>query len=112
MTKTMRQFASAALVLCASTWLAACNGPVPVNPRVPPVGSNAAFSEAYIYGCESGSHDANPSGYVDKGSKDLKRYASDVDYKKGWDQGQAACYEDELKAPVMQDVGGGGGGNI
>jgi hypothetical protein len=112
MTKLLRQFVAIGLVLGAGAGLAACNGPVPDNPRLPPAGSSASFSEAYLYGCEAGSHDANPSGYVDKAPRDDKRYASDAEYRKGWDQGHASCYEDELRAPVMQDLDGGGGGNI
>ena len=97
------------LALGAAAVLAAC-GPA-ANPRVPPAGSSELFAQAYLIGCRQGAQDANPTGVLAITPRDDKAYAAGGDYKKGWDQGHAACYEDELRAPVMEINGGGGDNN-
>jgi len=86
-------------------FLAACTGETLVNPRVPPPGSSAAFSDGYVEGCLSGFRDANRTGYEHSYTKDETRYAIDADYKAGWDQGHAACYLEELRHPRVTGEG-------
>lgn len=74
-----------------------------VNPQVPPPGS-AAFQLGYLRGCAAGFADAGRDGYHSlyvADGRDSTRYASDADYRGGWDRGHAACFEEEHRAPAM-----------
>ncbi len=76
-----------------------------VNPQIPPPGS-VAFQDGYLAGCPSGFTDAGRDGYQQAYRKDDVRYAGDADYRQGWDQGHAACYEEEKRHPKI--IGGNG----
>jgi len=84
--------------------LAACKSGM-VNPQVPPPGS-LAFQDGYVDGCPSGFRDANRDGYEQAYRKSDTRYAREPDYKSAWDQGHAACYEEEKRHP--KSIGAGG----
>jgi hypothetical protein len=60
-----------------------------------------ALKEGYFHGCRSGFSDAGREGYENKYVKDIQRYASDAEYRSGWDKGHNACYEEERRAPRM-----------
>ena len=75
-----------------------------VNPQVPPPGSES-FKVGYLNGCASGFKDARREGYELNYIKDEKRYASDGDYRGGWDKGHTACYEEEIRHPKMLWLG-------
>jgi hypothetical protein len=70
------------------------------DPSEPPPGP-PEFEQAYIDGCISGYDDAGRDGYRSMFRKDVEAFASDAAYKNGWDQGHAACYEDERRTPRM-----------
>jgi hypothetical protein len=108
MVRFLRRVRALSLASVTLAVLAACNLAPTSNPRVPPAGSSDLFSQAYLNGCRQGAQDANPTGVLAITPRDDKQYASAIEYKKGWDQGHAACYEDERRAPVMEIDGGGG----
>lgn len=83
--------------------LSACSQNL-VNPQVPPPGS-PAFEEGYLDGCASGFASADRPGYAASWRKDEARYGGEPDYKKGWDAGLTACYEEQWRHPK---TGGGG----
>lgn len=84
--------------------LAACESGM-VNPQIPPPGS-LAFSGGYLDGCRSGFKDANRDGYEQAYRKDEGRYARESDYKSGWDEAHAACFEEEKRHPKVLGAGG------
>ena len=99
--KAVRTNRASVAVLMALTLLVASCGDdkKEVDPRVPPAG-NAAFKQGYTVGCAIGVQDADNPGQrlgAAQGGKagDAERYAKDLDFKKGWDQGYFACYDDE-----------------
>lgn len=64
------------------------------------------YGEAYGRGCLSGFRDAG--GEVNEfAPKDEARYAADPTYRKGWDEGYSACYERQIRTPMMYSNGGG-----
>jgi len=81
--------------------LAACTGEKLVNPEVTPPGSSVSFADGYTPGCLSGFADANRVGYENSYTKDVDRYASDPEYRAGWNQGHDACYLEEQRTPRM-----------
>lgn len=106
--KTVRYWLKGACLAGVAVLLAAC-AENPVNPRLPPPDSSPGFKFGYLYGCREGATDANPSAYHRLYERDDQRYAVDPEYRKGWDQGVKACYEDELRAPRMGGHDGGMG---
>ena len=76
-----------------------------VNPQVPPPGS-PIFQDGYLNGCTSGFSDAGRDGYETDYFRDDVRYASEGDYRKGWDDGYGACFEEEKRTPKMLPPGG------
>lgn len=83
--------------------LGACST-APTANQLPP--GNAEFRSGYLDGCGVGRYDAN-NGH-DSGTgygSDTVRYKSRPDYRIGWDQGHAACYLDEQRAPAMINGG-------
>jgi hypothetical protein len=92
--------AVAALVaLAALLALAACGDDKnKVDPRVAPAGS-AAFKDGYAAGCAVGIRDADhPGDRLQAGATSgagSERYAKDLEFKRGWDKGYFACYDDE-----------------
>jgi hypothetical protein len=85
--------------------LAACTGSDLVNPQVTPPGSSIAFADGYSPGCLSGFTDANRTGYENTYSKDAGRYATDGEYRAGWDKGHDACYLEEQLRPRIKGEG-------
>ncbi len=83
--------ALAALALLA----AAC-----VNPSIPP-NSSAAYVFGWSEGCDSGYSEAVRDGYALAYRRDQARYDSNAEYRGGWDDGYAACYEDEWRMPAV-----------
>lgn len=90
---------------CVAISLGACTTGL-VNPQIPPPGS-PAFEEGYLHGCYSGFADAGRDGYQQDYRKDAVRYRREPDYKQGWDQGYAACFEEEKRHPKVLGAGGG-----
>ncbi len=88
--------------LLAVAGLAGCvtTGPMAV-PDGPP-----GFRQGYVDGCRSGLGDALRDGLEAQYRKDEGRYRDDDAYRRGWDEGHGACYEEELKAPRMVPGGG------
>ncbi len=92
----VRAWLGVILLSMALAVLAACGGggdskkPAP-DPRQPPPNSSASFKEGYEQGCPAGtqSADASSSGWTN--AKSDPRYATDLDFKKGWDQGFFTC---------------------
>jgi hypothetical protein len=74
-----------------------------VNPQIPPPGS-PAFEEGYLEGCDSGFASADRPGYTASWRKDEARYGGEPDYRRGWDAGLAACYEEQWRHP--KTIGG------
>lgn len=73
---------SLAIVLCAGI-LTACAGRTPAEKTVNLGGYSAAFKEGYADGCDSA-----------RGLRTIKngaRYADDVDYMMGWNDGNSIC---------------------
>ena len=85
--------------------LTACTGGV-ANPQIPPPGS-PVFQQSYLDGCSSGFKDAGRDGYEEDYRKDTASYAHEPDYKQGWDEGHAACFEEEKRHPKVLGAGGG-----
>lgn len=80
--------------------LSACN-----SSRVP-AGSDA-FVRGHVDGCVAGYSDAYRPSYAEVSPVVWRReqkYASNPEYRAGWDAGHHECYEDENRSPVM---GGG-----
>jgi hypothetical protein len=75
------------------------------NPRVPPPGSEA-FQDGYLSGCRSGFSEARREGYQTGYVRDDRNYVSDPDYHRGWDQGERACYEEEMRNPSLKFIKG------
>ncbi len=80
--------AVAALVL-----LAACAGSYPPGPP--------AYQAGYSAGCYTGWAEAGREGAGPYAGKEADRYSGEADYKRGWDQAYATCYEDEWRQPEM-----------
>ena len=85
--------------------LCACSSNL-VNPQIPPPGS-PAFEEGYLEGCDSGFASADRPGYSANWRKDEARYGGEPDYRRGWDTGLAACYQEQLRHPRTGDGHGG-----
>lgn len=96
--------ASAALIVVLAAPVMACTATL-VNPRIPPPGT-PDFRDGYFAGCPSGYADAGRDGYEQAYRKDPARYATEPDYRQGWDHGHNACYEDEKRHP--RNIGAGG----
>lgn len=93
------------VILVALAGAAVGCGPGRGNPQIPPPGP-PAFQDGYLAGCPSGFTDAGRDGYQQSYRKDLPRYAGEADYRQGWDQGHAACYEEEKRHPKIIGAGG------
>lgn len=85
-------------------WLVAACATDLRNPQVPPPGSES-FVEGYLNGCPSGFADAGREGAEQSYVKDAKRYATEPDYRSGWDAGHLACYEEERRHPKTTFMG-------
>lgn len=97
---------SLALGLIVSVLLAGCAELT--DPRlVEPEGSEA-FVAGYRHGCQSGrnKHDVQ----VGMRYQSPRRYGSDEEYTRGWDEGFSLCYAQEKKYPTL--MGGGGGAEM
>ena len=79
--------------------LAACAANL-MNPQVPPPGP-PSYQEGYLDGCRSGFAVAPRVGTETDYQKDEARYAGDVEYRRGWETGLNACYEEEQRHPKM-----------
>jgi hypothetical protein len=77
--------------------LSACDTTL-VNPQVPPPGSES-YQDGYLNGCPSGFADAGRDGYETSYFKDNTRFANEPDYRKGWNEGYAACFEEDRRYP-------------
>ena len=101
----LRQWSRRLGIISIGGLLVACAGDL-VNPQVPPPGT-PAFRDGYVDGCPSGFRDAGRDGYEQDYRKDITRYGRDPEYKQGWDQGYAACFEEEKRHPKVLGAGGG-----
>lgn len=79
------------LVACASNL---------ANPEIPPPGS-PAYKEGYLDGCASGFAVAPRVGAEADYRQDEAQYASDGEYRRGWETGLNACYAEEKRRPKM-----------
>ena len=93
----LRSWLGAMSPLIVAGLLSACATGL-VNPQVPPPGSQS-FKEGYHNGCTSGFSDGGRDGYETSYVKDGTRYASEADYRTGWDQGYSACFEEQKYHP-------------
>jgi hypothetical protein len=59
----------------------------------PPTGS-AFLQDGYRAGCQSGKAEANVDMDMPGYEQDSSKYASNVDYRSGWDLGYRRCYDD------------------
>ena len=100
------------LFLAACVALAACGSdekkPPPVDPKAPPAGSSAAFKDGFAPGCAAGTQDAHSSSSsltLSRGGdkEQAHRYASEPDYKAGWDGGYNACWGAEHRGSMIGD---------
>jgi hypothetical protein len=71
-----------------------------VNPEIPPPGA-PAYKEGYLDGCASGFAVAPRVGAETDCRRDETRYASDGEYRRGWETGLNACYAEEQRHPKM-----------
>jgi len=85
------------MIVTSAVWAA---GSIP-NPAVPPRGATAALRDGYNDGCLSGYNGAGREGFQTRFTRDGARYASNGAYRTGWNNGYAACFEDQLRAPLM-----------
>jgi hypothetical protein len=92
-------------VIAIAVALSACTGGNLVNPQITPPGSSIAFADGYSPGCLSGFDDANRTGYENAYSKDAERYATEGEYRAGWDRGHDACYLEERLHPRVKGEG-------
>jgi hypothetical protein len=71
------------------------------GPQIPPPGS-PIFQAAYREGCRIGFIDAGGSDFGTLApGRDEQLYASDADYRSGWDSGHQACFAEEQRFPRM-----------
>ena len=89
----------AAIVACIGLSLTACTGHLQ-NPEIPPPGP-PVYQEGYLDGCASGFAVAPRAGTETDYRRDEARYANDGDYRRGWENGLNACYEEERRHPKM-----------
>lgn len=79
------------LIACASNL---------ANPKIPPPGP-PGYQEGYLDGCRSGFAVAPRTGAETDYQRNEARYASDGEYRQGWEAGLKACYEEERQHPKM-----------
>lgn len=90
-----------ALAAALAVALAAACTPGLVNPEAPPAGP-PAFQEGYLHGCTAGFVDAGREGYQGiLRPGDETRYRREPDYRRGFDEGSRACFEEERRRPRM-----------
>ena len=107
MNKPRSSFATAGLILSAAACLlstAATAAPLE-NPRVPPPGQSAAFTDGYVAGCQSGYIDADRDGFDNTTMRDERRFAVEPEYNARYQQAYAACFDDEKHHPRMKSDG-------
>jgi len=100
---------AACVALALAAWCSAAVAGTLVNPQVPPSGKSDVFNAGYVDGCRSGFQDAGRDGYQLAGRKDDNLYSSAGDYKAGYDQAYAACFEEQKRNPRMMGEPGGAG---
>jgi hypothetical protein len=91
----MRKMAAILLPLL----LASSGGHAMSNPNVAPAGSSESFEVGYRQGCLTGKHDGGREGFETSYVKDDRLYASDADYRAGWNLGHQTCYDYEIAHP-------------
>ena len=97
------------LGVALAAWLSPALAGALVNPQLPPPGRSDAFNLGYVDGCRTGFQDAGRDGYQLAGHRDERLYATVPDYKAGYDQAYAACYEEQQRNPRMMGEPGGVG---
>ncbi|MGE0094463.1 MAG: hypothetical protein AB7M05_09250 [Alphaproteobacteria bacterium] len=60
-----------------------------------------SFQAGYKDGCWTGWGVAGKPGFGSVYYKNDGQYLSDPEYKKGWDQGQLECYQQQMSSPQM-----------
>jgi len=100
----------AALGLTLAAWSSIGVAAALVNPQLPPPGKSDVFNTGYVDGCRTGFQDAGRDGYQLAGHRDDGLYAQGGDYKAGYDQAYAACFEEQKRNPRMMGEPGGAGG--
>lgn len=71
--------------------LAACRATIPAGPP--------AYQDGYRDGCNSGYADAFRPHHEQAYRVDRARFDSDADYKRGWQEAYAKCYQEERDFP-------------
>lgn len=94
MTAWNKRIAAGMAALATLVLLSACAGSFP--PPGPP-----AYQTGYAAGCYTGWADAGRESAEAFGGKEAARYDGEADYKRGWDEAYATCYEDEWRQPEM-----------
>ncbi|MFO0998532.1 MAG: hypothetical protein U1F33_17825 [Alphaproteobacteria bacterium] len=61
----------------------------------------AAYDIGYWDGCNTGYSQAGRPGYEASARKDVQRFASDEQYRLGWEKGDRECYDKELRFPTL-----------
>lgn len=92
----------------ASQWFVAAPAALVVacgNPLIP-ADATPAYATAYEDGCDSGYTEAFRDGFSLKFRKDTAAFEASSEYRRGWEDGYAYCYEDEWRAPLMLPSGG------
>lgn len=92
-TRGTRRTAAGIAAVAALVLLAACAGSFPPGPP--------AYQAGYSAGCYTGWAEAGREGAGPYAGKEMVRYDGEADYKRGWDQAYATCYEDEWRQPEM-----------
>ncbi len=95
---------SLAIVVFVGGAFAACT-PLPPYPASPPDAS-PAYKAGKFHGCEYGFMEAGRDHYSNVHYKDVKRLAEDADYREGWEDGYAICFEEGSR---YLDIMPGGG---
>ena len=65
-----------------------------------PTGTDS-YRVGYTDGCVTGFSDAGKPGFESVYRRDDKRFTSDTDYERGWNEGEKSCYTAEMNFPTM-----------
>ena len=71
------------------------------NPATPPRGATPDLRDGYNDGCMSGYNGAGREGFQTAFIRDAARYTLNGAYRRGWNDGYAACFQDQRTAPRM-----------
>ena len=61
----------------------------------------AEYEMGYWDGCNTGYAEAGRPGYEAAAYKNLQRFATDEEYRHGWEDGEHVCYDREVRFPTV-----------